>query len=103
MCDLVFATCGIEPEVVAQADDIEVFPGHTVPTASAEALIAMKILSSPPSRPRDAEDIRAIARTNPGFDAALVVTLLGMIEGRGYARGQELVEKWHNLCGSLGL
>ena len=42
-------------------------------------------------------------RTNPGFDAALVVDLLTMIEGRGYSRGQQLIEKWKNLRRSLSL
>jgi hypothetical protein len=101
VCDLVFATCGIEREVVAHADDIEVFPGQTLPTASVEALLAMKTLSSTSARPRDLEDIRAIVRANPRFDATVVLELLGKIEARGYARGQRLAEKWNSLRVSL--
>lgn len=31
VCDLVFATCGVEQEVVASAQDIELFPGWFCP------------------------------------------------------------------------
>lgn len=64
VCDLVFATSGIEPEVVAAAEPIELLPGVQVRTALPEGLIAMKVLSATPSRPRDAADIGALLRTN---------------------------------------
>lgn len=52
VCDLVFATCGIEAEVVDTAEQLEVFPGMTVATATVEALLAMKVLSATNKRPR---------------------------------------------------
>jgi hypothetical protein len=97
VCDLIFATCGIEPEVVESAEPIELFPDLVVPTATAEALLAMKTLSASSRRARDLEDIQAIVRRNPGFDEALVKRLLSSIESRGYARGENLLEKWQGL------
>jgi hypothetical protein len=40
-CDLIFATCGIEGEIVARAEQVELFPGKWVATATAEFMIAM--------------------------------------------------------------
>lgn len=97
VCDLIFATCGIEREVVESAEAIELFPGLVVPIATAEALLAMKTLSVSSRRARDLEDIRAIVRESPGFDEALVKRLLDTIERRGYARGENLLVKWQGL------
>lgn len=97
ICDLVFATSGIEAEVVKTATILAVFPELDVPTASPEALLAMKTLSATDQRPRDLGDIRAILHANPEYDDAAVVELLQRIESRGYARGQALTMKWAEL------
>ena len=44
--DLLFASSGIEPEIVERATDVSVIPGLVLPVASVGDLIAMK-LSSP--------------------------------------------------------
>jgi len=103
VCDLIFATCGIEQEVVETASPVELFPGHFIPTASAEALLAMKVLSSTSERPRDLGDIQAILLETPEVDRASVTRLLELIQARGFARGQQLVEKWQELQRSLGV
>jgi hypothetical protein len=103
VCDLIFATSGIESEVVSLAQAIEIFPEFAVPTATVEALLAMKVLSAVATRPRDWGDIQAMVRENPGFDQALVLRLLGEIEARGYARQQALANKWHALNQQLDL
>ncbi len=97
VCDLAFATSGIEGEVVRGAEELELFPGLLVPTASPAALLAMKTLSASPQRPRDLEDIRAILAANPALCEAEVTLLLEAIQARGYARGQDLLEKWGQL------
>jgi Nucleotidyl transferase AbiEii toxin, Type IV TA system len=102
VCDLIFATCGIEHEVVDSAEKLELFQNVSVPTATAEALLAMKTLSATPKRARDFEDIRAILRENSDFDESLVKELLATIERRGYARGQNLLEKWDRIRADLG-
>ena len=43
--DLLFASCGIEPEIVERADLVEVLPGVTLPVASVAHLLAMKLLA----------------------------------------------------------
>ena len=101
VCDLVFATSGIEKETVESAQHIELFPGLVVPTASAEAVIAMKVLSATSRRPRDLGDIQAMLRADPDLDHARVVSLLELIAKRGYARGQDLVEKWRRIRSEL--
>jgi hypothetical protein len=65
VCNLIFATCGIESEVVASAERVELFPGKWVTTATAESMVAMKILSATAKRPRDLGDLQAILRANP--------------------------------------
>ena len=96
-CDLVFATSGVEAEVVANAERLELFPGLFLLTASVESLLAMKTLSATPQRPRDLEDIRSMLAANPDFDERVVVELLEKIEQNGYGRGQRLLDKWREL------
>lgn len=54
----------------------------------------MKVLSATEQRPRDLGDIESILRARPDLDQALVLRLLNTIAARGFARGQDLVEKW---------
>lgn len=71
--------------------------------ATAEALLAMKVLSASGERPRDLGDIAAIVRANHAFDEQAVLRLLSLIETRGYSRGQDLIGKWQQLKLSLKL
>ncbi len=57
--DLLFASSGVEEEVVAAAEDLEFTPGAFVPVARAEHLLALKVLAG---RPKDHEDGRALLR-----------------------------------------
>lgn len=62
----------------------------------------MKVLSASEQRPRDLGDIQAILRAQPDLDHALVLGLLHTIAERGFARGQNLVDKWAELRARLG-
>ena len=62
----------------------------------------MKVLSASEQRPRDLGDIQAILRAQPELDQALVLGLLNTIAERGFARGQNLVDKWSELRARLG-
>jgi hypothetical protein len=56
--DLLFASSGIEVEIVAAADTIEVLPSLMVPVAKGGHLLALKVLSrDDDERPQDAADI----------------------------------------------
>jgi predicted nucleotidyltransferase len=89
--DLLFASSGIEREVVAEADSIELLPGLTVKVACIAHLIALKVLSRDDERrPQDHIDLRALLRTASPADVADARGALGLITNRGYHRGREL-------------
>ena len=50
--DLLFASSGIEPEVIGSADDLELFEGFGHPIATVSSLIALKVLSRDDARVR---------------------------------------------------
>jgi len=62
--DLLFASSGIEPEIVSAADVMEVFPELRLPVASTGHLLALKVLSrDDEKRPLDRADILALLET----------------------------------------
>jgi predicted nucleotidyltransferase len=95
LVDLLFASCGVEPEIVRDATRIELLPRLVVPVASTAHLVAMKLLASDDrNRPQDEDDLRALV---PLLDAAgrkRVTAALALIERRGYARGRDLRAMW---------
>ena len=59
--DLLFASSGIEAEIVAEAEPIELLPGLTMGVARVGHLIALKVLSRDDiARPQDLVDLRAL-------------------------------------------
>lgn len=61
--DLLFASSGIEPELVEQAERLELLPGMVVPVATTSALMVLKVLARDDlSRPQDAVDLRQLSR-----------------------------------------
>ena len=91
--DLLAASSGIEPEVVASAGPIEVAPGLTVAVARAEELIALKVLALSDKRPQDGIDLDGLLRTNPSVALERVRELLDLVTARGFARSQDLRAK----------
>lgn len=90
--DLLFASSGIEPEIVAEAEPIEVLPHLTVPVARTGHLIALKVLSrDDATRPQDLIDLRTLLGTASAADLALARHALESITVRGYDRGRDLV------------
>lgn len=91
MVDLLFASSGIEPEIVRGADELELVPGLSMPIASIGHLIALKILSRDDRlRPQDAADLRALLRAATPADLALGREALAAITRRGYHRNRDL-------------
>lgn len=89
--DLLFASSGVEHEVVAGAEKLEVFEGVVAPIASAGALIALKILSRDDlDRPQDRVDLVALLRVATAADLEETARLLGLVTERGYDRGRDL-------------
>jgi predicted nucleotidyltransferase len=89
--DLLFASSGIEPEVVASAEQIEVLPGLNVPVAGVSELIALKLLAQDETaRPQDVSDLVALVPLATAEDFESARKLVRLIEGRNYHRGRDL-------------
>lgn len=91
MLDVLFASSGIEPEIVAAATSLAIVPGLALPVAAIGHLIAMKVLARDDrDRPQDYDDLRALiaAATTQDLEAARAAVRL--IEARGFDRGRPL-------------
>ena len=96
--DLLFASSGIEPEVVAAADEIELLPQLRVRVATTAHLIALKILARDDvTRPQDAGDLRALLRVASNVEVARGRAALTLIAERGYHRGRDLLNELDKL------
>ncbi|MFI4861084.1 MAG: nucleotidyl transferase AbiEii/AbiGii toxin family protein [Phycisphaerales bacterium JB063] len=90
IADIICATCGIEPEIVAAATPVTIAPDLTVPTARIPHLIAMKVLSESDERLQDRLDLQALLAASTEEDRSAVPPLLDLIAQRGYHRGKDL-------------
>jgi predicted nucleotidyltransferase len=89
--DLLFASSGIEPELVARATRLSIVAGLELPVASIGDLIALKVLSRDDDRrPQDAADLRALCRAATAEDLAVAREALSLIVARGFHRGRDL-------------
>ncbi len=89
--DLMFAMCGVEPEVVASSQQIEVLPGTVLPVASIGSLIVMKLLARDDRRrPMDADDLRALRESASDDDWSEARRLVELLAARGANRGRDL-------------
>ena len=88
--DLLFASSGVESEVVLAADLLEVFPGLPLRVARGGHLLALKTLSNSPTRPQDPVDIAALLRDATAADLQEARQVTDLIMARGYHRGRDL-------------
>lgn len=96
--DLLFASSGIELEVVAAAEWMEVLPRLTVKVASIAHLIALKVLSRDDERrPQDLVDLRTLLRAASIDEVARAREALALIAARGYNRGRDLIPQLDTL------
>lgn len=101
--DLLFASSGIEQEVAANAQRLEVLPGLVLPVARIGHLIALKLLASDErTRPQDAVDLRALTEVAGPSDLELARRSIELIEERGYERGRDLAAALDDLFRSWG-
>ena len=90
--DLLFASSGIEPEVVAEAEPIQLLSNLTVNVALTGHLIALKVLSRDDvTRPQDLVDLRSLLRVASSADLTRARESLALIAARGYHRGRHLI------------
>ena len=101
--DLLFASSGIEQEIVAAADPIEVIEGLAVRVATIAHLIATKVLSRDDDRrPQDRIDLSALLNDASESDLTAAREALRTIQERGYHRGKDLLPDLEKLLPELG-
>lgn len=88
--DLLFASSGIELEIVAQAESLEVLPDLFLPVARVGHLLATKLLAA---RPRDVEDAQSLLDIADDQEIGRARESIRLIAERGYARDQDLERK----------
>ncbi len=87
--DLLFASSGIEEEIVAAATSLEILPDLRVPVAAAGHLIALKVLAR---RGQDLTDLDALLTVAGEADIALAREAVALIAARGFNRGQDVCD-----------
>jgi predicted nucleotidyltransferase len=94
LADALFASSGIEREVTAEADVLEVLPGFFAPVAKIGHLLALKVLAlrpeNPQERPQDAADIRELLRVADREEIQRARDAIDLISRRGFDRGKDL-------------
>lgn len=100
MLDLLFASSGIEAEICAEAERLQVFQQIFVPVARVHHLIVLKSLARDDrTRPQDSADLRQLISVAHESDLAAACDSARLIEKRGFNRSRNLVEAvtnaWH--------
>ncbi|HEX5714967.1 MAG TPA: nucleotidyl transferase AbiEii/AbiGii toxin family protein [Thermoanaerobaculia bacterium] len=100
LVDLLFASSGVEPEIVAQAEELELAAGIVLPIATTGHLIALKLLARDDrNRPQDFDDLKALLREASPEDVSAAREALQLIIERGYNRGRgDLLEQLEQLA-----
>ena len=89
--DILFASSGIESEIVEAADPLEILPGLRVPVACVAHLIALKLLSRDDrTRPQDRVDLAQLLRVATPADLDLARAAVALIHARGFQRDRHL-------------
>jgi hypothetical protein len=102
LVDLLFATCGIEPEIVQAAEPMEIAAGIIANVAQVGHLLAMKLVSRDDKRrPQDRGDLAALAKVADATEWARADEAVRLINQRGFARNRDLqaaLAEWRNLA-----
>lgn len=97
--DLLFASSGVEHEIAARSDALELLDELVVPVARTGDLVALKLLSRDDvTRPQDAADLRALLSVSTAADLATARETVALIVERGYARGRDLLASLDRLA-----
>lgn len=86
--DLFFASSGVEAEIVAAAESLEIPPGLTIPVARIGHLIAVKLIWRRSAK-RD-RDLRTLIERAGAEDLQDARHMIASITERGYHRGRDL-------------
>jgi hypothetical protein len=97
--DLLFASSGIESEVVASADPLEVLPQLVAPVATTAHLIALKVLAG---RNQDLTDLGYLISAASPSDLNAARNAVALIQARGFSRGQAVTADLEKLIADMG-
>jgi hypothetical protein len=101
--DLLFASSGIEPEIVRAAVEIDIGASTVVKVVRAGHLVALKLLAhDADTRPQDGLDLRALRDTLSDEELTSAREACVLIEARGYARGRDLQRLLDELVAGTG-
>jgi hypothetical protein len=98
--DLLLASSGLEPEVVAAAQLVEIAPGLSVPVATPFHLLALKVLAG---RPQDLLDIQNLLPAASSADIQSTREALCLIAERGYHRKKDLQRELEKHLAEAGI
>lgn len=99
--DLLFASSGIEPEIVDAAEPLEILSKLTVPVAQTSHLIALKVLSrDDEKRPMDLADLNALLARATDREIQETRQALALITNRGFHRDRDLAASFEELLRS---
>jgi hypothetical protein len=96
---LLFASSGIENEVVRSATRLEVLPRLSAPVATTGHLIALKILAG---RNQDLTDLGMLIPAASAQDLDMAREAVRLIQARGFNREQDVVADLDKLIAELG-
>jgi hypothetical protein len=89
--DILFASSGIELEIVEAADPVEILSGLRIPVATVGHLLALKLLSRDDrTRPQDRVDLAQLLRAARRSDLDAARQAVTLIQARGFQRGRDL-------------
>lgn len=89
--DLLFASSGIEPEIVGAAAEMDIGAGIPVPVARVGHLVALKLLAQDDvTRPQDALDLHALKSVLDAAEEQRARDACELIVRRGFHRGRDL-------------
>lgn len=97
--DLLFASSGIENEVVTSATRLEVLPQLSVPVATTGHLIALKTLAG---RNQDLTDLGSLIPAASAEDLYVAREAVRLIHARGFNREQDVAADLDKLIAELG-
>lgn len=96
--DLLLGCSGVEAEIIAAAELLEVLPNIFIPVARRAHLVALKVLAG---RPQDLEDVRELLRESDVAEIHSARQTLQLIEERGFNEGKDLLVELGKLMDSL--
>lgn len=92
LVDLLFASSGIEREIVRSAQPIEILPDLSVRTATVGHLLVMKLLAVDKHRRQDAMDIGRLLVAATAADLDEARRGAELVLSRGFGRGRDLAK-----------